>query len=77
MASGATLRELKTTLHMDALRCKTVNGVHKELCVFAMVYNLARLLVLRAAARRQGLPIARLSFIDAVRWLRSAKAGGH
>jgi hypothetical protein len=68
------LRELKTTLHMDVLRCKTVNGVHKELCVFAMVYNLARV-VLCAAARRQGLPIARLSFIDAVRWLRSAKAG--
>jgi len=68
------LRDLKTTLHMDILRCKTVNGVHKELCVFAMVYNLARV-VLCAAARRQGLPIARLSFIDAVRWLRSAKGG--
>ncbi len=68
------LRDLKTTLHMDVLRCKTVNGVHKELCVFAMVYNLARV-VLCAAARRQGLPITRLSFIDAVRWLRSAKAG--
>jgi Transposase DDE domain len=68
------LRDLKTTLHMDVLRCKTVNGVLKELCVFAMVYNLARV-VLCAAARRQGLPIARLSFIDAVRWLRSAKAG--
>ena len=68
------LRDLKTTLHMDVLRCKTVDGVHKELCVFAMVYNLARV-VLCAAARRQDLPIARLSFIDAVRWLRSAKPG--
>jgi hypothetical protein len=68
------LRELKTTLHMDVLRCKTVDGVLKELHVFALVYNLARV-VLGAAARRQGLPILRLSFIDAVRWLRSAKAG--
>ena len=68
------LRELKTTLHMDVLRCKTVDGVLKELYVFALVYNLARV-VLGAAARCQGLPIGRLSFIDAVRWLRSAKAG--
>jgi hypothetical protein len=68
------LRELKTTLHMDVLRCKNVDGVLKELHVFALVYNLARV-ALCAAARRQGLPVARLSFIDAVRWLRSAKAG--
>ncbi len=68
------LRDLKTTLHMDKLRCKTVDGVLKELHVFVLVYNLARV-VLCAAARRQGLPIARLSFIDAVRWLRSAKTG--
>jgi IS4 transposase len=69
------LRELKTTLHMDILRCKTVDGVLKELHVFALVYNLARV-VLGAAARRQGQPIGRLSFVDAVRWLRSAKGGG-
>ena len=68
------LQELKTILHMDVLRCKTVDGVLKELHVFALVYNLTRV-VLCAAARRQELPIARLSFIDAVRWLRSAKAG--
>src|SRR5271166_5669278 len=59
---------------MDVLRCKTVDGVLKELYVFILVYNLARV-VLCAAARRQGLPIERLSFIDAVRWLRSAKPG--
>jgi hypothetical protein len=68
------LRELKTTLHMDVLKCKTVNGVLKELHVFALVYNLARV-VLGVAARRQHLPIGRLSFIDAVRWLRSAREG--
>ena len=68
------LKELKTTLHMEVLHCKTVTGVLKELHVFALVYNLARV-VLSAAARRQGQTIGRLSFIDAVRWLRSAKAG--
>jgi hypothetical protein len=69
------LRELKTTLRMDVLHCKTVDGVLKELHVLALVYNPARV-VLGAAARRQGQPIGRLSFIDAVRWPRSAKAGG-
>ena len=68
------LKELKTTLHMEMLRCKTVEGVLKELHIFALVYNLARV-VLSAASRRQGQPIGRLSFVDAVRWLRSAKAG--
>jgi len=38
------------------------------------VYNLARV-VLGAAARSQRLPIGRISFINAVRWLRSAKQG--
>ena len=68
------LKELKTTLRMETLRCKTVDGVLKEMYVFALAYNLARV-VLCAAARRQSLPIVRLSFIDAVRWLRSAKQG--
>src|SRR5208282_3698117 len=34
------LRHLKQTLHLDVLRCKTVDGVHKELCMIALVYNL-------------------------------------
>lgn len=68
------IKELKTTLHMDVLRCETVDGVLKELHVFALVYNLGRV-VLGAAARRQGRPIGRLSFVDAVRWLRSARPG--
>ena len=38
------------------------------------MYNLARV-VLGAATRRQRLPIGRISFIDAVRWLRPAKQG--
>jgi len=62
---------LKTTMRMDVLRCQTVEGVLKELIMFALVYNLARLVML-AAAREQGLPHNRLSFVDALRWLASA-----
>jgi hypothetical protein len=45
-----------------------------ESYVVALVYNLARV-VLGAAARRQRLPIGRISLIDAVRWQRSAEQG--
>jgi DDE family transposase len=67
-------RHLKQTLRMDVLRCKTVEGVKKELAVYALVYNLVRL-VMREAAQRQGVPVARISFIDAVRWLADAIHG--
>lgn len=61
-------RHLKQTLKMDVLRCHTVDGVHKELTMYALVYNLVRL-VMGEAARRQKVDVARISFIDAVRWL--------
>jgi hypothetical protein len=59
---------LKTTMKMDVLHCETVAGVQKELLIFALVYNLIRLVML-AAAEKQGVPVARVSFIDALRWL--------
>jgi hypothetical protein len=62
---------LKTTMRMDVLHCQTVRGVLKELIMFALVYNLARLVML-AAARQQHLPHDRLSFVDALRWLAAA-----
>jgi hypothetical protein len=62
------LRHLKQTLGMDVLRTKTVAGVHKELSMFALVYNLVRLVML-AAAKDMQMPIERISFIDALRWL--------
>lgn len=61
-------RHLKQTLKMDVLRCHTVAGVQKELTMYALVYNLVRL-VMREAARRQEVDVARISFVDAVRWL--------
>jgi hypothetical protein len=65
------LRHLKTTLGMDILHCKTVDGVLKELWMFVLVYNLVRMLMLEAA-RRQGVEPERISFIDALRWLAHA-----
>jgi Transposase DDE domain len=67
-------RHLKQTLRMDVLRCKTVEGVQKELAMYALVYNLVRLVMLEAA-QRQGVSVARISFIDAVRWLADAAHG--
>lgn len=65
---------LKTTMKMDVLRCQTVLGVQKELTMFLLVYNLVRMTVLEAA-RRQGVPPERISFVDALRWLATAKPG--
>ncbi len=65
---------LKTTMKMDVLKCQTVEGVLRELQVFALVYNLIRQVML-AAARRQGVDIKRISFIDALRWLQTATPG--
>jgi Transposase DDE domain len=68
------LRDLKQTMKMDVLRCKTVDGVLKELMVYGIVYNLVRV-VMGEAARRQRVAVDRISFIDALRWLLEAKPG--
>ena len=44
---------LKTTLKMDVLHCKTVEGAEKELTMYALVYNLTPLVMLEGS-RRQG-----------------------
>ena len=68
------LRHLKTTMQMDVLKCKTVEGVLKELTVYAIVYNLVRLVMVEAS-RRQGVDVERISFVDALRWLAQAQPG--
>jgi len=68
------LRDLKITLGMDVLRCKTVDGVIKELWMFMVVYNLVRLVILQAAGC-QGVEPDRISFVDALRWLSSGPPG--
>jgi hypothetical protein len=64
-AIETNLRHLKQTMKMDVLHCETEDGVLKELTVFALVYNLVRS-VMCAAAKRQQVPVARISFADAL-----------
>ena len=61
-------RHLKITLGMDQLHCKTVQGVLKEMTMFCLVYNLVRM-AMGLAAVVQEVPIDRISFKDAWRWL--------
>lgn len=67
-------RHLKTTMRMDVLHCQSVAGVLKELTMFLLVYNLTRMTMLQAA-RQQGVPPDRISFVDALRWLATARLG--
>jgi hypothetical protein len=66
------LRHLKQTLPLDVLKSKTVEGIRKELCMIALVYNLVRLVMLKAA-QQQNVDPDRISFIDALRWLSNAR----
>ncbi len=65
---------IKTTMKMDVLKCKTVDGVLRELQVFALIYNMVRQVMLEAA-NRQSVDVRRISFIDALRWLQTAQPG--
>jgi Transposase DDE domain len=60
--------QLKTHMKMNVLKCKTVEGVLKELAVYLLVYNLVRIAMLHAADDQQ-VSVQRISFIDALRWL--------
>ena len=63
------LRNLKTTLGMDRLSCKTPTMAVKEIWVYLLAYNLIRRLVARAAHQAHTLP-RQLSFKHAVQlWL--------
>lgn len=59
---------IKTTMKMDVLKCKSVDGVLKELAMFCLAYNLVRSVTAESAAL-QGLSPERISFVDALRWL--------
>lgn len=61
------LRHLKETMGMDVLRCRTVEGVLKEVLVYAIAYNLV-CAATEGSAERQGVEPSRVSFIDALRW---------
>lgn len=65
---------LKQTLQLDVLRSQSVDGVLKELHCITIIYNLVRRVMLEAA-RRQRVEPHRVSFVDALRWLRQAQPG--
>jgi hypothetical protein len=68
------LRQLKTTMKMDVLHCKTVLGVLKERIMFTLIYNLVRLVILQSAKQQQ-VDVERISFIGTLRWLSEPESG--
>jgi hypothetical protein len=61
-------RHIKISMKMDVLRCKSVDGVMKELTMFAIAYNLIRSVMVESA-RVQEVSVDRVGFLDALRWL--------
>ena len=55
-------------MKMDILKCKSVEGVLKELTMFAIAYNLIRSVMVESA-RVQNVSVDRVGFLDALRWL--------
>ena len=64
------LRDIKTTMGMDILRCKTPEMIHKELTMHLIAYNLVRLTMLEAACKHNA-PVERLSFKGTLSAIRS------
>lgn len=60
-----TLRNLKTTLQMDQLSCKTPANIARELRLHLLMHNLVRRLMLEAA-RQHRTALSRISFAGAL-----------
>jgi hypothetical protein len=69
------LRHMKITMNMDSLHCRTVDGVMKELAMFALAYNLVRSVMHESASGRK-VEVERVGFLDALRWLTNPIPGG-
>ena len=74
------LRNIKTTLGMETLSCKTPNMAIKEIWVYLLAYNLIRLMMAQAALLADRLP-RQLSFKHTVQlwiaWDRHANSIAH
>lgn len=69
-------RDIKTTMGMEQLRCKSPDLVHKELMMYLIAYNLIRCLMAQAAAE-YAVEMERISFkgsVDTVRAFSEALA---
>lgn len=62
-------RDIKTTMGMDILKCKTPDMVHKEIIMHFIAYNSVRMLMYEAA-EEQGVDVSRLSFKGSLQALR-------
>jgi len=62
-------RDIKTTMGMDILRCKSPSMIRKELVMHFIVYNCLRLLMLKAAIKA-GVPVRLIRFKASVQALR-------
>jgi IS4 transposase len=69
-----SLAHLKTVMQMEIWHGKTVPGVLKELTVFALVYNLVRLVMCQSSTL-QHIGVERISVMDALRWLGAPSTG--
>jgi hypothetical protein len=70
------LRNIKTTLGMEHLRCKTPEMAIKELWVYLLAYNLIRMLMVQAALLADRIP-RQLSFKHTVQiWIAWQQRGG-
>jgi hypothetical protein len=64
-----TLRNLKSTLQMEHLSCKTPANLEREIRMHFLVHNLVRRLMLESA-RRYHVPLERISFAGALAGVR-------
>ena len=62
-------RDIKTTMGMDILRCKTPDMVRKEILMHLIAYNCIRCLIAEAA-KNKGVRVRRISFKGSVQALR-------
>jgi hypothetical protein len=62
-------RDIKTTMGMDILRCKTPEMIRKEILMYLIAYNCVRRLMIEAAAIKS-VPLRRISFKGCVQALR-------
>ena len=62
-------RDIKTTMGMDILRCKTPSMIRKEILMHFIAYNCIRCLM-NEAAEKKGMGVHRISFKGSVQALR-------
>lgn len=59
------LRDIKTTMGMDRLRCKSPDMIRRELMMFLIAYNCVRLLMLQSS-QAHGIPLNKLSLANTI-----------